>query len=219
MVAAVALRSVRPSQKVGPDGATGDGWGERGEVMEVFYCRPRARGRLPRRPHRWLGSRDASLVYVRSGYCVVLSYLAGLGLSPWGWVDENDPICSNLMHYYYTGEQDMKRRVTTADSPEAPSHFADVESVVFGKLHPIVAHLAVSRYDDGTPRQPGTLMIRCVGASWQVTAKEPDVAAQLVITAPTLDDALAALSLALESDQTPWQPDPWATGRTRGKKR
>jgi len=187
--------------------------------VEIFFCRPRPAGRGRSRPYRWLGGKDASLVYVRTGYCVVLSYLAGEGLSPWGWLPESHSLCMNLMHRYYTEDQDMKRRATTADSPEAPAHFADVESVIFAKLHPIVAHLAVARYDDGTARQPGTLMIRTVGASWQVTAKEPDVAAQLVITAPTLDDALAALCLALESDQTPWQPDPWASNKKAPKRR
>jgi len=113
-----------------------------------------------------------------------------------------------------------KRRLTASENGEAPAHYAEVESTIFSPVHSIVAHLAVSRYDDGTPRTPGTLLIRTLGNSWQVTAKEPDVGAQLVVVAPCLDDALAALALALESDDTPWQPDPWAKGvkRPGGKK-
>lgn len=182
-------------------------------------CWPRPRGRPRKRVCRFLGGADAHLVFVRSNKCIVLGYLRWVGISPWGWLPKDHPYCTNLVTRYYESEADVKRRLTTADSPESPSHFADVESVVFARLHPIVAHLAVSRYDDGQPRQPGSLMIRCVGASWQVTAKEPDAKAMLVVTAPTLDDALAALSLALESDQTPWQPDPWASGQGPRRKR
>ena len=151
----------------------------------------------------------------------MLHYSYGHGVTPWGWWRPGVSDRWNLVHYYTMEDLDMKKRMTTETSGECPPHFAAVESSLFASLHSIVAHLAVTRYDDGTARQPGTLMIRTVGASWQVTLKEPDVAAQLVIVAPTLDDALAAASLALESDDTPWQPDPWArvAGRTGGKKR
>ena len=158
-------------------------------------------------------------MFVRRGKCLVLAYTPRRGLRPWGWIDGDNPIALHRLNRYYAEGDDVKRRVTVDQIPAGPSHAAAVESEVFKALHPIVAHLTVMRYDDGSPRQPGTLLVKTVGASWQITAKEPDSKAQLIVTAPTLDDALAALSLALESDQTPWQPDPWAVGMDRSKKR
>lgn len=146
-------------------------------------------------------------------------YSAGVGITPRGWIDGHDPIRLSSMNLYPPLEALVKKRVTAEPGTESPSHLAAVESVLFERLHSIVAHLAVCRYDDGSPRQPGTLLIRTVGGHWQVTAKEPDVGAQLVLVAGTLDDALAGLSLALESDSTPWQPDPWAKAGARKSKK
>jgi hypothetical protein len=152
---------------------------------------------------------------------VVLSYIPGYGLTPWGWLPSGSAIGLTLLEPYQTREENMKKRLTVADVPSTPAHAAAVESVLFANLHSLVAHLAITRYDDGSARQPGTLLVRTVGASWQVTVKEPDVSGQLIFNAPTLDDALAAAALALESDQTPWQPDPWAKtqGSGRSKKK
>lgn len=163
-----------------------------------------------RRVAKWLPACPADLVFLTRRRGIILRWNPSYGVRPLGWFWDVPGAGVWDAESYYTDEDYMKRRMTESSEGVAPEHYADVESNVFTSMHSIVAHLAVTRYDDGTARQPGTLLIRTVGASWQVTAKEPDSAAQLVVTAPTIDDALAALSLLLESDQTPWQPDPWA---------
>lgn len=95
-----------------------------------------------------------------------------------------------------------------------------MDSVVFGKLPNLIQHCAVTRYEDGDPRQPGWFTLKTLGSSWVVQVKDPDSCAQMQAVGPTLDDALALADLLLGGEQAPWEPDPWArqkAGRS-GKK-
>jgi hypothetical protein len=105
----------------------------------------------------------------------------------------------------------MKRRTPgSAASPDNPlKHLAAMESNVFTKLHNLVAHCAVTRYDDGEPRKPGWFTIKTMGSAWVVQVKEPDTCLQMSATAQSLDDALALADLLLGSEEAPWEPDPY----------
>jgi len=105
----------------------------------------------------------------------------------------------------------MKRR-TGAPAPtpgDGPKHLAAMESNVFDKLHNLVAHCAVTRYDDGDPRRPGWFTIKTMGSAWVVQVKEPDACLQMSATAQSLDDALALADLLLGAEEAPWEPDPF----------
>lgn len=121
-----------------------------------------------------------------------------------------------------TQEIPVKRRmVPAAASPEdAPRHLVTLESAVLGKLSNLIAHLSVTRYDDGQPRQPGTIILRTQGTNWVMVVKEPDAACQMSLVASRLDDVLALADLMLGTDEAPWEHDPWAAKRkpTTGKK-
>jgi len=111
------------------------------------------------------------------------------------------------------------KRVKQAGSGDASQkHLAALESVLFGKLQAIVSHLAITQYDDGSPRKPGWVTIKTLGAAWVVEAKDPDSCCKLSVVQNTLDDALAALCLLLESDEAPWEPDAWLQDRKPKKK-
>lgn len=116
----------------------------------------------------------------------------------------------------------MKKRTgVAAPSPgDGPKHLAAMESIVFSKLHSLVAHCSVTRYDDGDPRVPGWWTVKTVGSSWVVQLKEPDTCLQMQVHGQTLDDALALADLLLGSDEAPWEPDPWArANREKSKKK
>lgn len=88
-----------------------------------------------------------------------------------------------------------------------PVHLAAVESVVLEKLPEIISHLTHTRYEDGTPRQTGTVTLRTRGSSWCAEARDFDACARLICVANSADDALALLDLLLGSDNAPWEPD------------
>jgi len=105
-------------------------------------------------------------------------------------------------------EFSMKRIKPGEQAPQgSATHLAAVESNVFGKLGSLVAHVAVTRYDDGEPRRPGWFTIKTMGSAWVVQVKDPDSACSLSATAQSLDDALALADLLLSTDQAPWEPD------------
>jgi len=113
----------------------------------------------------------------------------------------------------------MKRKTTAAETTDA-AHLAAVESTLLGKLHPIVAHCCVTKYDDGTARKPGWITIKTMGSMWVVEAKDPDSSCRLTACQPTLDDALTLIALMLDQDNAPWENDPWLKrqGPQKGKK-
>lgn len=102
----------------------------------------------------------------------------------------------------------MKKRTAPANAAGA-AHLAPLESDIFGRLHGLVKHMALTRYDDGDVRKPGWIVLKTFGSSWQIEVKDPDSALALRVLGPTLDDALALCCLLIESDEAPWEPDPW----------
>lgn len=113
----------------------------------------------------------------------------------------------------------MKRK-RQADAAKTPTqHLAPLESNVLSKFHPIVAHCAVTQYEDGEARKPGWITFKTMGSSWVLEAKDPDSCSRLVVVQTTLDDALALLSVLLESEEAPWEPDPWLASQAAKAKK
>jgi len=96
-----------------------------------------------------------------------------------------------------------------AEQSGGPSHIAAMETAVFEKLHELVKHCCVTRYEDGTPRKPGWFTIKTYGSAWVVQVKDPDSALSLAVTQQSLDDALALVDVLLGSEEAPWEPDPF----------
>jgi len=105
----------------------------------------------------------------------------------------------------------MKKRSVSNQQgkQDGPQHLAAMESAVFSKLHSLVAHCAITKYEDGDPRKPGWFTIKTMGSAWVVQVKEPDTALQLSAVGQTLDDALALIDILLTSEEAPWEPDPF----------
>ena len=111
-----------------------------------------------------------------------------------------------------------KRQIGQAAKESSAQHLAGIESKHFGGLHSLVAHCAVTRYDDGDVRQPGSMIIKTQGAAWVIVLKDPDAAAQLQVIGQTLDEALELAAMLLDSDEAPWEEDRWAKSRQPRKK-
>lgn len=115
----------------------------------------------------------------------------------------------------------MKPRKANAESVpmDGACHLAPMESNVFSKLHNIVSHLSVTRYEDGSPRRPGWVTVKTMGSSWAVQIKDPDSCQSCQAIGATLDDALALADLILGAESGPWEPDPFLKQQAaKGKK-
>lgn len=114
----------------------------------------------------------------------------------------------------------MKKKSASAPKaePGKPTHLAPVESNVLDRFPSLVAHCAVTAYDDGTPRKTGWWTVKTMGTTWVVQVKDPDGCVSLSATGPTLDDALTLADLLVGTDDAPWESDPFLQ-RTGTKKR
>lgn len=113
----------------------------------------------------------------------------------------------------------MKRRNATAESKPA-LHLAAVESDLLSKLMPLVQHCCHTQYEDGSVRKPGWITLKTMGSAWVVEVKDPDSCSRLTVVQQTLDEALQLTSLLLESDEAPWEQDPWLkAAEAKGKKK
>jgi hypothetical protein len=115
----------------------------------------------------------------------------------------------------------MKKRIPLAGGDESPATLtlAPLDTVLFQKLPNLMSHLCVVRFEDGTPRRPGKLMLESHGASFKVILKEPDADLEMVLGGPTIDDVFALVDLMLGAEKAPWVPDPWAANRRNGKRK
>jgi len=115
----------------------------------------------------------------------------------------------------------MKKRVAVSGGGDGnrPCHLAALDSPAFKLFPRILEHLAVTRFEDGSTRLPGTVICRVESANWKVIAKEPSSQLQLTVIGATIDDALAGLELLLGSEEAPWDDDPNAwVPKPRGRK-
>lgn len=114
--------------------------------------------------------------------------------------------------------QRRKAQQPAADKP-VPCHRAPMETLLFQKLPNVMAHLAINRLDDGTPRRPGSVIVMSSGSGYRLIAKEPDEGLELEAYGETIDDAFALLELLLGTDDCPWQPEREWKGPRTGKRK
>jgi len=132
----------------------------------------------------------------------------GWGCTAWSLIvgGDNYPVWPNYDTYE---ELRVIKRKKASEQASAAQHIAPVESTLLAKHHAIVAHCACTKYDDGDPRKPGWITVKTIGSAWQVEAKDPDTCSRLTVVQATIDDALTLLAMLLESEEAPWEKDPW----------
>lgn len=99
-------------------------------------------------------------------------------------------------------------------------NLAALESELFRDHLALVEHCCCLQYEDGSPRQPGWVMVRTSGAAWQVVVKDPDSACSFTVVAKTVDEAFESAALLLGCEEAPWEPDAYlAQSQARNKKK
>lgn len=182
-------------------------------TRRIGWNPPRDRGRVC--------GRHPQVVHlvVRLDLVVVFGYLPFAGWYP---VAIRDHVVAGRELHRYLSQKELvvKKRTPALSNPESSAqHLAAMESAVFSKLHAIIKQCAITRYDDGDARTPGSCFISTQGSMWRVTVTEPDSCLKLTMMAQTLDDALAGITLALESESIPWELDAYAASRAKNKKK
>jgi len=105
--------------------------------------------------------------------------------------------------------QMMQRRKVADGQGEGVLSAADLTYKPLSKMASLIAHLALTKYEDGSPRVPGRMRVEVKGALWQVSLEDVDAAAVLRVSASTISEALQQANLLLESADTLWEPAPW----------
>lgn len=179
-------------------------------VYGVKWGKTRPRDFVPRIPKRYLlfTARDVyDLIGERSfGICCVARRSRAARGEYVGW--------SSLLRRF----NDMKRRASPGSRPDA-LHLAPIESDILGRHHALVSHCCELKYDDGEPRQPGWWTVKTMGSAWVVEVKDPDSCCRLVVVQQTLDEAFTLAALLLDSEEAPWEPDPWLSAQRAKKKK
>jgi len=175
------------------------------------------------RPHYFLNTAKAGrvarlIVLTRKGRVWFVVWLPWYGASVYR-ITLDGKIVWELPEVEWWGDLREMKKKKQPGLPSDAQHVAALESGIFQKLHPLVAHCAVSKYDDGDQRKPGWFTVKTLGAAWVVEVKDPDTCARLVVVQQTLDDALMLASVLLESEEAPWEPDPWLAKAQAEKKR
>jgi len=179
-------------------------------------CRRGRRGIT--RPRRWAG-RDwcrfalfvgplKLLLHARRGYGITCLTTERDGEQFVVWDDVD-----------WLGDLLVKKKKPKLQAGDVQPHLAAMESNLFAKHHSLISHCAATAYDDGDPRQPGWFTVKTMGSAWMVEVKDPDTCARLVVVQQTFDDAITLAALLLDSEEAPWEPDPWLTAARAKKKK
>lgn len=94
-------------------------------------------------------------------------------------------------------------------------------STMFGKLSLLREFMSATTYEDGTRRTPGKLFWGSQGRLWELTLKDADALAQLIVREESLDKAFLLLETLLGVEEAPWETDQWAAKKAaeKGKKK
>jgi len=148
-----------------------------------------------------------------------------LRYQPWtGWllaaIERHHNGVEVLRTYPWFEVKEMKKRSTEVVALTGPGmSLASAHSVLLMRFPNLMKQMSVVKYEDDTPRKPGSLFVSTQGSMWRVTVTEPDVYLKLTMMAAELDDALAGIELALGSESIPWELDQYAASRAPKKKK
>lgn len=186
--------------------------------MKHHDCKRRIGAGVCFRPRYWIG-RDwkRHTVAAKRGVFELVA-CREWGISIYGM--HRDGVCHPVFPGVATYKElrTMKRR-SAPQEDKGVLHLAAVESDYFCKLRPLVNHCCHTQYEDKTPRKPGWWTVKTMGSAWIVEVKDPDSCSRLVVVQQTLDDALTLASVLLESEEAPWEPDPWLKAAESKNKR
>jgi len=103
----------------------------------------------------------------------------------------------------------IKRR-TPAGVESTPAELA-APIVLFAAYEKIAEFLSSIKYEDGTPRLPGSVRIENVRTCYRVTLYDPDAGLRLPFAGATVEACCDELEKLLGVIDAPWEVDQWLT--------
>lgn len=170
------------------------------------------------RPRRWMPRGESHFLVQLLDLGIGCGYVPRCGIYPIATYRGRGGLGPTVSQWCRPEYRVKRRSPSAVTGSGGPTHLAAVETNVLNSLPNIVAHCCLTRYDDGSTRRPGWLILRTMGASWVVQVKDPDGGCSMSLTAQTLDDALALADVMLGSDDAPWEADPYLKGQQPKKK-
>lgn len=173
------------------------------------------RGRRPspgvRRPARWLPRGGSRWVLICGPYRIVLYHYPHRGYYPFSLGHVSGQAWEHFPVPEFWGSRMKKRSISEGARKGGQKSLASQDTKFFARWPAILQHVADICYDDGSPRKPGTITLRTLGTSWQLTARDPDSGAQLVSLGQSIDEACSLLDKLLAAEDAPWELDVFAS--------
>ncbi len=132
----------------------------------------------------------------RKGICIVAQWVRG---------DRHFGRAAVMHEWEYPSMAIRKREVAKTDV----QHLASMESEHMKDHLALLEHCALRKYEDGSEREVGWYVTKCVGAAWVIQVKDPDSCMSFSAVADTYDKALDTANLLLACDEAPWEHDTW----------
>lgn len=170
------------------------------------------------RPRRWLGRQGYRFEIGFGRVKYVLQWVPNKGICAMrreGWGLRGAAILPLVLHEEYPC---MKRRQPTSGLSDAQT-LVPLESKLLGALSPLLEHMAIRKYEDGTARETGWVTIKTQGAAWVVQVKDPDGCCSFAAVGQTIDQALETAALLLAAEEAPWEPDRFLMDAASRKKK
>lgn len=165
--------------------------------------------RAVKRIGQWLPERKRVFDLIYRDTVYLMCWRPGLGLYVRAWKRRGQTGDPYSLLPPLPRVMSMKRRdklIGQGVVPPAAPH----TSVLMAKLAPVLEWCALTSYEDGSPRTPGTFRIATRGQLWSFTVTDPDAAARLTVVSGSPDETLKLLVAYLGADNAPWEPDPYA---------
>ena len=185
--------------------------------MRMFLAPWPLRWRAPCRGST-LPAREKWLYVVCGGKMFTLQYLPFKGIAWRAVRDPGDPRRALLPHELQFPRCEMKKKDLPKSSAEG-RHLAAMESDRFSDMLSLIEHLAVTKYEDGDPRETGVIILRTNGVAYQAIVKDNDTGLCFTSSGKTLDEALETAALYLGTDSAPWEVDRYAKRGSPKKKK
>ena len=99
----------------------------------------------------------------------------------------------------------IKKREVTAMDLAPPSAPAATSYLTLSPL--LLEFISATTYEGGLVRTPGYFTLRTKWTEWEGTLYDPDAGMRLPVRAPTVDDLMVALEVALGTQEAPWEVD------------